>query len=81
MEVIVDKDSLLNKIVYDTKEIKYIWNSFLEKGDSLLRHIGLHNRCVNKVLADVRTSREKIRRWSNETLGSDETLGREQRVK
>ena len=71
--VIVDRDSLVIKIVYDTKEIKYFWNNFLEKGDSLLRHIGLHRT--------ARTSREKIRRWSNETLGNDEILESEHRVK
>ena len=79
--VIVDRDSLVIKIVYDTKEIKYFWNNFLEKGDSILRHIGLLNRCVNNVLVDARTSREKIRRWSNETLGNDEILESEHRVK
>ena len=32
IEVIVDRDSLVIKIVYDTQQIKLFWNNFLEKG-------------------------------------------------
>merc|ERR1712033_101054 len=79
--VIVDRDSLVIKIVYDTKEIRLFWNDFLEKGDALRQHIGMHNECANGVLVDARTSREKIRIWSNDTLGSVEILEREHKVK
>ena len=70
IEVIVDKESLLVNTVYDTRELRYVWNSFLEDGDALIEHIGYNNRCVNKVLEDGRSSREKIRRWLNTTLNA-----------
>ena len=79
--VIVDRDSLVIKIVYDTQEIRLFWNDFLEKGDALLQYIGMNNECVNRVLLDARTSREKIRIWSNNTLGSVEILEREHKAK
>ena len=68
-------------MIYDTKEIRLFWNDFLEKGDALRQHIGMHNECVNGVLVDARTSREKIRIWSNDTLGSVEILEREHKAK
>ena len=78
--VIVDRDSLVIKIVYD-QEIGLFWNDFLEKGDALRQYIGMNNECVNRVLLDARTSREKIRIWSNNTLGSVEILEREHKAK
>ena len=79
--VIVDRDSLVIKIVYDTQEIRLFWNDFLEKGDALRQYIGMNIECVNRVLLDARTSREKIRIWSNNTLGSVEILEREHKAK
>ena len=53
----------------------------MEKGDALLQYIGINNECVNGILLDARTSREKIRIWSNDTLGSLEILEREHKSK
>ena len=41
--VIVDRDSLVIKIVYDTPQIRIFCNNFLEKGDALLQYIGVKN--------------------------------------
>ena len=77
----MDRDSLLIKVVYDTHQIKQFWNKFAEKGDALLLYIGTENECVNGILLDARTEREKIRIWSNDTLGSLEILKNENRSK
>ena len=58
VEVIVDRDGLIIKVVYDTNQMKKFWNTFVEKGDNLLHFIGRENNCVNEILADARTERE-----------------------
>ena len=57
IEVIVSRDSLVIKIIYDTEEITLFWNDFLEKGDHLLQYIGTDNEYVNKLLLNARSSR------------------------
>merc|ERR1711888_203210 len=68
VEVIMDRDGLIIKVVYDTNQMKKFWNTFVEKGDNLLHFIGRENRCVNELLVDARTEREKVRLWLNETF-------------
>ena len=38
--VIVDRDSLVIKIVYDTQQIRLFWNDFLEKGMHYFNTLG-----------------------------------------
>ena len=81
VEVIVDRDGLIIKVVYDTNQMKKFWNTFVEKGDNLLHFIGRENNCVNEILADARTEREKMRIWLNETFGDLGMLKRDNRPK
>ena len=81
IEVILDRDGLLIKVVYDTHQMKQFWNKFVEKGDALLQFIGSGNECVNEILADTKTEREKIRIWSNDTFGDLVMLKNESRPK
>ena len=65
IEVIVSRDSLIIKIIYDTEEITLFWNNFLERGDHLLQYIGTDNECVNKLLLNARGNRMEIKTWAN----------------
>ena len=56
------KDSLLVNTVYDTRELKYVWNNFLEDGEELVEHIGKNNICVNPLPhGHISSSRSGIR--------------------
>ena len=46
------KDSILVTFVYDTDELRYMWNDSIESGESLIASIGEDNKCVNKIISD-----------------------------
>ena len=81
VEVIMERDELIIKIIYDTKQMKKYWNTFVEKGDNLLHFIGRENRCVNELLVDARIEREKVRLWLKETFVDLGILKRDKRPK
>ena len=81
VEVIVDRDGLIIKVVYDIHQMKQFWNKFVEKGDTLLHFIGSENKCVNDILVDARTEREKMRIWLNDTFGDLGMLKKDNRPK
>ena len=64
-QVIVNRDSVLITLLYDTQNIEYIWNEFIENGESLIGIIG-NNLCVEKIIADSKVSRYKIKQFLRE---------------
>ena len=48
-DVIVVKDSLLVTVVYNLNDLEYMWNDYIESGESLIASIGKNNNCVNKI--------------------------------
>ena len=70
IEAIVVKDSILVTMVYNLNDLEYMWNVYIESGESLIAIIG-KNSCINKVLSDSRESRFKIKQFIDKTRGKD----------
>ena len=64
-KVIVKTDSVLVSLVYDTSEINYMWNNFVEKGERVSNSLE-NNNCVEQILKEARASRFKIKEYLNE---------------
>ena len=54
--VVVLTDSVLVSMLYNTNEVEYMWNNFIESGESVIASLG-HNKCVEQILNDSRGSR------------------------
>ena len=52
IKVVVMKDSVLVTFIYDTDELKYIWNEFIEYAESLAASIGEDNECLNSIIRE-----------------------------
>ena len=62
--VVVLTDSVLISMLYNTNEVEYMWNNFIEKGESVSASLG-HNNCVEQILNNSRASRFKIKEFLN----------------
>ena len=60
--VIILSDSAIITILYDTREIQYYWNNFIEKGETVSESVE-RNVCVENILNEARSSRFKIKQY------------------
>ena len=60
--IIINRNSILITVLYDIKHLNYVWNSQIEQGESLQGIIG-KNHCIEKIIADMKISRFKIKEF------------------
>ena len=70
VKVVVLKDSILVTFIYDTDEIRYSYNEFIEYLENLTVNLGEDNECLNNIIKECKLNRMHIRQWFNTTVDS-----------
>ena len=60
--IIINRGSVLVTVLYDLNNLNYVWNTHIEQGESLQGIIG-RNICLEKIIADMKISRFKIKEF------------------
>ena len=70
LKVVVLKDSVLVTFIYDTDELRYSYNEFIEYLENLKVNLGEDNECLNNIIKECKLNRMHIRQWFNTTVDS-----------
>ena len=68
VKVVVLKDSVLVTFIYDTDEIRYSYNEFIEYLENLTVNLGEDDECLNDIIKESKLNRMHIRQWFNNTI-------------
>ena len=68
--MVVLKNSVLVTFIYDTDEIRYSYNEFIEYLENLKVNLGEDNECLNNIIKECKLNRMHIRQWFNTTVDS-----------
>ena len=75
-KVVVLKDSVLVTFIYDTDEIKFAYNEYIEYLENLTITLGEDDECLNDIIKECKMNRMKIKNWFNHTIN---TIDRQKR--